>query len=126
MQEETKSLVFKIILVLLVILLLAFAGYVIYRYASTEEYTFKKDGISIRYPKKWTIKEYNQPDTLFSIISPKEDDFDEFQENLTLTTKDLTDMPMSVEEFADTAIFQMKAVFPDVIEDDRLQVDVGS
>ncbi|MCK4310224.1 MAG: hypothetical protein KAV80_02095 [Methanomicrobia archaeon] len=67
-------------------------------------------GIKIMYPKEWEMME-SYMGTVVIFLSPKESDSDVFQENLNVGVQDLSAQPMTLDEFTDLNIEQIKTLF---------------
>jgi serine/threonine protein kinase len=78
--------------------------------AIKEEFVTYQDanyGIKISYPKRWSIQE--TPDGVTGdvarFLSPKEGKADEFQENLSISVKDLSSQPRSLNEYTEESVW---------------------
>ncbi len=67
-------------------------------------------GIKIMYPKEWEMME-SYMGTVAIFLSPKGSDSDVFQENLNVGVQDLSAQPMTLDEFTDLNIEQIKTLF---------------
>ena len=108
-KQFSKNITFTIIggLVLVLILLLFFYfGQRMKKFRSTEHY------YSIKYPADWEMEEkMDGVDVIF--FSPLENEVDLFRENVNIVVQDMTGRRMSLAEYSQKAIVQMKVVFKD-------------
>ncbi len=84
---------------------------------SSQFITFTENNyhIAIKYPRGWTVAP-GYAGTVVTFVSPKEDGLDTFQENLNIAVMDLSQQPMTLEQYSELAIKQMNAVFKTNIE----------
>lgn len=69
-------------------------------------------GIKIKYPPNWTKME-QVFGAIVVFMSPKENAFDNFQENLNIVAESLS-TPITLEEYTDVAISQLKQIITDI------------
>src|SRR5204863_267673 len=91
---------------------LALGWLVWFLFFSSQFVTFRENTyhMSIKYPRGWTVAP-GYAGTVVAFASPKEDALDTFQENLNVAVKDLSQAPMTLDEYTKLAIKQMAAVF---------------
>lgn len=78
--------------------------------------TFETDDYTIRYPDSLEL-EVDKTDRLgarFFLYFPPESEDDPFRENINLSIEDLQGMDISLSEYADLGIQQVKSSFPEV------------
>lgn len=92
------------------LIFLTLAGLWVWDAARYGKYVHDKHGISVKYPRAWEIK-HNVQGALVAFVSPKETALDIFQENVSIVVEDVSPALVTLEEFSDKAIQQMKAVF---------------
>lgn len=76
-------------------------------------YTNFDYGIEIKFPDDWEMKERVEGSVVV-FGSPLETSMDTFQENVNVSIQDLSGMPMTLEQYTDAAIGQLKEVFHNV------------
>ena len=79
------------------------------------KYQNEAAGFSIRYPLRWSLQE-NQNGASVIFSSPVENKLDFFQENVNVVVADISQKPMSLVEYSQLAVNQMKVVFKENIE----------
>lgn len=72
--------------------------------------SFSQSGISMKYPANWSLDAEWKFGTKFFIYSPGEWTGDVFQENVNLVTEDLSKKPMTIDEYGQANIDQIKSV----------------
>src|SRR3989339_223157 len=71
-------------------------------YVAFETYTNEEEGMSIDYPKNWTVSEGASP-TVAIFVSPLQNDKDVFQETVGIMIQDISAANLSLEAFSDQA-----------------------
>lgn len=79
------------------------------------EYNNQRDGYSVKYPSSWSYEEGVQGSSVI-FYSPIENDLDFFKENVNVVVQNLSGEPLSLKEYSDKAIEQMRYIFQDTIE----------
>jgi|GEM_PF-676981 hypothetical protein len=69
---------------------------------------------SIQYPSTWTLDQNGQSGIIFTCKSPLESPTDNFQENVNMTTEDLTGRSMDLDAYSKASLDQIKGYFKDV------------
>ncbi len=72
--------------------------------------SFSQSGISMKYPAEWTLDAEWKFGTKFFLFSPSEWSGDVFQENVNLVTEDISKKPMTLDEYGQANIDQIKSV----------------
>ena len=72
-------------------------------------YTNHDHGVEILYPMDWEILE-NFMGTIASFLSPQESPKDDFRENLNILVQDLTNQPMTIEEYTQLSLAQLEQI----------------
>mgnify|MGYP001562363040 CR=1 FL=1 len=67
-------------------------------------------GFALKYPAAWSFGE-NQGGAAAIFYSPKENALDTFRENVNIVVQDISQNPMTLGKYTETAIGQMIAVF---------------
>lgn len=67
-------------------------------------------GFALKYPAAWSFGE-NQGGAAAIFYSPKENALDIFKESVNIVVQDISQKPMTLEKYTETAIGQMNAVF---------------
>jgi hypothetical protein len=115
--------IFRILVVALAVILgvLLIAG-AVYFFAGYRLYENKGEAISIRYPAGWKVVERPGPGAIVGFVSPKEGAMDTFQENVSITTTDISKTPLSLAEYTALAEKQMTKVFGNIQVRESLDV----
>ena len=71
--------------------------------------------IRIKYPKNWAVAK-DLAGTIVTFVSPKDDELDNFNENLNISVSDLPSDITTLEQFSKIATGQVQAVFGSNIE----------
>ncbi len=79
---------------------------------SLEQYNNAEFNLNINYPSDWEVQE-NFMGTVAIFLSPQESPTDQFRENLNIVTQDLTQQPMTLDEYFETSIAQIKQLMTD-------------
>ncbi|HXP53066.1 MAG TPA: hypothetical protein VN922_24190, partial [Bacteroidia bacterium] len=80
---------------------------------------------SIQYPSTWTLDQSSQSGVIFTCKSPLETPADNFQENVNMTTEDLTGRSMDLDAYSKASLEQIKSYFKDVAMIENKKVDDG-
>lgn len=67
-------------------------------------------GFALKYPANWSFAE-NKNGAAAIFYSPKESALDIFQENVNIVIQDISQNPMDLDKYTETAITQMQMVF---------------
>lgn len=67
-------------------------------------------GFSLKYPAAWSLAE-NKGGAAAIFYSPPENALDRFQENVNIVVQDISQNPMDLSQYTETAIHQMQIVF---------------
>lgn len=76
------------------------------------EYRSAEDGFSVKYPVRWDIKE-DQVGAAVIFVSPLENKLDVFRENVNVVIQNFSPHPVTLEEYTQIAIDQMKFTLRD-------------
>ncbi|MBI5023584.1 MAG: hypothetical protein HZC18_01085 [Candidatus Omnitrophica bacterium] len=82
-------------------------------------------GFALKYPAAWSFAE-NQRGAAAIFYSPKENALDIFRENVNIVVRDISQKPMTLEKYTETAIGQMNAVFGtnlEILGSTRISID---
>ncbi|MBF0384625.1 MAG: hypothetical protein HQL27_02015 [Candidatus Omnitrophica bacterium] len=110
MQTRQRNQVISAVSGVLGFILIAFILLRLYSQTRFLKYENLTDGYSIDYPSGWTYTEdTNNTSAIF--LSPKEYEFDLFQENVNIVIQDLSKNPKSLKDYTQLAIVQLQAVF---------------
>lgn len=96
--------------IFLILILLLFSGCSQNKFLQYSESVY---GITVNCPRGWEIQE-NKGGTLVAFISPKEREIDPFSENVNIVVQDLSANPMTLKQYTETAVMQMKRVFKNI------------
>ena len=110
-MRRRKLITFLLFVVAL--LSLSVIGYIFLNFGKQHAYDLyenKKYAFSLRYPVDWKLGEVT-PILAVSFFSPLENNLDKFRENVNIVIQDLSENPMTLQVYSDTAIKQMEAVF---------------
>lgn len=114
MNRKTQQLVVTVTAVISIILI-GIAALLYWRGHNFKKYKNAEQHFSIKYPSDWTMAE-NTNGAAVIFFSPLENDLDYFKESLNVVVQDLSKNPMSLNDYTQTAIYQMKVVFKDKME----------
>ena len=89
-------------------------GMWIYFLVTFKTYLNETDGVSISYPKTWTVKEHPAQDVFVVFLSPKDNALDTFTENVNFSTFDMSKQPHSTADYAKIMVDQLLISFPDI------------
>jgi len=78
-----------------------------HRYVRYEDFI---EGYSLEYPSNWEFSE-SKKSVQVLLKSPKENKYDTFQESINIVVQDLSSNPMSIKDYTELAISQIKATF---------------
>lgn len=90
--------------------LIFIVGWIYFQKYRFNTYTHPTAGFSIQYPAQWSFSE-NKDGAAVVFYSPPESDLDVFRENVNIVIQDLSQNPMTLDKYTETAIYQMQAVF---------------
>mgnify|MGYP001589869577 CR=1 FL=1 len=108
-KRRRQAVLFSLVGALGMILIIA----AIYMAMSAQRFLVYEDtrlGIRIKYPENWGKVE-NQPGVVVAFLSPQETDLDIFNESVNIVAQDLSQEPMTLNNYTNLAIRQMQAVF---------------
>src|SRR5690606_5363722 len=74
---------------------------------------FERDNYQIDYPKDWELDESGKHGTVIAILSKKENDDDQFRENVNLVIQDLKGKRVSLDKYTDVSLGQVENQMPD-------------
>lgn len=82
---------------------------------------------SIEYPANWKLNENPQAGVLFNILAPTDTEKDDFRENVNLITQDLSNQPMTLNEFVQLSEKQINAMgnIAILLSSKRIKTDKG-
>jgi len=110
LQRRKRQNIIIIITASVGIILILSALWIVSKEHRFKKYQNDQYGFSIKYPASWALKEnVNEADVIF--YSPVENELDFFRENVNVVVQDISGNPMNLEEYSETAIEQMEAVF---------------
>ncbi len=110
MQRRRKQTIITIISGAIGLVLILTVGWFFAKRYLSLEYENAPYGFALKYPAAWSFAE-DQGGAAAIFYSPKETALDIFQENVNIVVQDISQNPMSLEEYTETAITQMQAVF---------------
>lgn len=74
--------------------------------------SYSKGDLSLQYPEDWELDNSGQMGTSIIILSPQEDDEDEFRENINVMIQDVSAYPdMTLEDYKDLSEKQLANIF---------------
>jgi hypothetical protein len=119
MKEKEKTLnVKKIILISLSVLagliVALVIGLWIFCFVTLSTYRSEKDGVEIAYPKSWEVREHPATDVIVAFVSVKENELDTFNENVNLSTYDMSALSHSTADYAKIMVDQLLMIFTDL------------
>lgn len=82
-------------------------------WGQTDGLTFEKENYSITYPKNWDLDDSNRMGAEFLIFSRLENEKDQFKENINLLIQDLSAYNMSLDQYVELSIGQVKSMIKD-------------
>lgn len=82
--------------------------------------TFESKEISLSYPKDWAIQEGVMGSSVM-VMSPQKDKQDPFQENLNIMVQDLSQSPMTLDQFTQLSVEQI----PEIITEGDITVEAS-
>ena len=110
MQRRQRQTIITIITgVIGLALILAVGWFFAKRYLSLN-YENGQYGFAVKYPAAWSFAE-DQGGAVVIFYSPKETALDIFQENVNIVVQDISQNPMGLDKYTETAISQMGTVF---------------
>ena len=128
MNRKQKSLLYSIVAIVGATLIFS----VIVGYISANKLVWYEstDGYKIKYPEKWGVIDKTSVEQGLGGVSalfqsPAEDAADSFFENVNVVVQDLSNNPMSLDDYSFKAVDQVKAVFQEgivVVEDESTKV----
>ena len=113
-QNEEEMPLVRIIVISVVVAAVLAGGWWLYKQSTYTKYFNASEGMQINYPKDWKMVQSPMPQAVVSFVSPKENALDTFQENVSITTTDLSSNPLSLEDYVLVTEDQMTGVFKDV------------
>lgn len=120
LREVPKLQIRKSIIFVLVFLLIAGFGAVQAGAAQSSTpstvYENSAAGIRIEYPQNWELQE-GVMGTLASFLSPVEDSSDIMRENANIVVQDLSKQPMTLDQYTELSITQLKQLITDFHEE---------
>lgn len=75
--------------------------------------TLKENGYEINYPADWTLNKTGQMNTSFILFSPQANLEDKFQENINLIVQDISAYDLTLEQYTEASIEQIKNFITD-------------
>ena len=120
MNREEKNIAFGLTAVIGIVLIIVVNMFFLGSSQSTV-YKSKDGSFRMKYPVSWQLSENHGGAAVF-FQSPKENDLDTFYENVNVVVQDLRSGAMTLNEYSDVAMNQVKAVFKDsivVVEEKR-------
>lgn len=124
-KKDIKKIVLITLLCVSVLALIGATGWYFYNEAQYKTYFNEKQGFRIKYPKTWTISQKPIPGMIAGFVSPKENALDLFLENIAITTKDLSDKPLTLDEYVSEATKRMTAVFKNLKVEPPVDVNLS-
>jgi hypothetical protein len=117
--DKVKKVLLKALAVLLILLGLGALGWwgkLQYDYLTYED---RREGVRIKYPRDWTMKDHPNPNVIVIFIAPQQNALQRFHESINLSTTDLSKNPLTIQQYAETAAKQVAAVFPDTVMEEK-------
>lgn len=115
MQRRKQRMALIGITAILGVLLIVLFGKFFWERWVLKTYVNNAYGFSIKYPSWWTYAE-NINGAAVIFYSPKENELDVLQESINVVVQDLSGQRISIKDYTETAINQMKVVFEDDLE----------
>ncbi|HPN88405.1 MAG TPA: PsbP-related protein [Candidatus Omnitrophota bacterium] len=115
MQRRKQQIIMIVIIGVLGALLILFSVKVLWKQWGFKNYVNNAYGFSMKYPASWNYKE-NVDGAAVVFFAPPENALDIFAENVNVVVQNLSAKRMSLKQYTDIAIDQMKAVFGDNLE----------
>ncbi len=125
MQRRQKQTLIAIITGIIGLALILAAGWFFARPYLSLNYENAQYGFALKYPAAWSFAE-NQGGAAAIFYSPKENALDIFQENVNIVVQDISENPMTLEKYTETAIAQMQSVFGinlEILDSSLISVD---
>lgn len=110
MQHRQRQTIISIVTGIIGLTLILTAGWFFTKRYWSISYENGQYGFALKYPASWSFAE-NQGGAAAIFYSPRENALDIFQENVNIVVQDISQNPMSLEKYTETAITQMQAVF---------------
>ncbi|MFK7808895.1 MAG: hypothetical protein AB8F74_13910 [Saprospiraceae bacterium] len=85
--------------------------------------TFNKDNYEIMHPADWEVDKSGQMGTSFILFSPQAGPTDNFKENINLVAQDLMGNKMTLDQYLELSMAQIKALITDseIITSERIK-----
>ena len=96
--------------------------------AQNKDYaTYETSDFSIHYPADWRVEDKETKGTRVFFFSPLESADDHFSENINIITQDISDHPMTLKEYTDLSLQQIKTLATNgkLIESKTIQTPNG-
>lgn len=110
MQRRQRQTIIAIITGGIGLALILAAGWFFLKPYLSLNYENGQYGFALKYPAAWSFAE-NQGGAAAIFYSPKENALDIFRENVNIVIQDISQNPMGLDKYTETAITQMQAVF---------------
>ena len=126
---DRKEMVKKILLRALAVLLILLGVAAIALWATLQfgflTYKDQKEGIAIRYPRGWEVRDHPEKDVVAIFVAPSRNALQVFRENINFSTKDLSAEPLTIRQYAEMVPNQMAAVFSDTVLEEKTFLKLG-
>lgn len=110
MQRRQRQTIIASVTAAIGLVLILTAGWFFLKPYWTLGYENSRYGFALKYPAAWSFAE-NLGGAAAVFVSPKEHALDVFQENVNVVVQDISQNPMALDKYTETAITQMRAVF---------------
>ena len=110
MQRRQRQTITAIITGAAGLILILVVGWFFAKQYLSLNYESGQYGFALKYPAMWSFAE-NQGGAAAIFYSPKENALDIFQENVNIVVQDISQNPMDLDKYTETAIAQMQTVF---------------
>lgn len=120
LQPQAKPIPWKLLIPVGVVAIAATIFFAFVKLNPSESlltYNNSSEGIKLQYPASWSNKlAVKDPITgdIAKFVTPKEDEADKLQEDLTITVEDLSNKPTNLQDFTNFSISEIKQLNPDV------------
>jgi spore photoproduct lyase len=118
-KAVVKKNLLKALAVLLILLGLGVLGLWAMLQFNFVTYKDQKEGIVIRYPRGWEVRDHPEKDVVAIFVAPQKSALQVFRENINFSTKDLSAQPLTIQQYAELVPAQMAAVFTDTVLEEK-------
>ena len=107
-------------------LFLLIVGFSVISFAQEPEWkSIEADKYSLQYPSEWQLDQSGLMGTKFIIFAPQASNSDKFKENVNLISQDLTGKNVTLEQYVELSVQQVKLMIPNckMVENELIKKD---